>query len=319
MNIVFLDGYTMQTASDADMLKKIKAYGSLTVYDRTNDSEIVQRAKEADILIVNKTSLNAEIIAQLPQLKLICVAATGYDKIDIKAARNRGIPVCNCAGYSSTAVAQIALSLLLEVADNVGFYTNENHNGRWSACEDFCYTTRSRIDLTNKRMAIVGFGHIGQTIANVVRPLGVHLLAVSSKSEADLPADVTKATLKEAFATCDIVSLNCPLTSDNRAFVNAELLKNARKGLILINTARGALINEMDVAEALKQGQLGAYCTDVLEQEPPSADCPILSAPNTYITPHIGWKTPITVARIVDIVADNIAAFIAGEPKSVVN
>ena len=319
MNIVFLDGYTLQTSNDATMLKRLEAYGNLMVYDRTSNDEIVERAKDAEILIVNKTSLTAEVINQLPQLKLICEAATGYDKIDIVAARKRGISVCNCANYSSTAVAQMALSLLLEAADNVGFYTYENLKGRWSDCEDFCYSSRPRFDLVNKRLTIVGFGNIGRTIANVVRPLGVKLFAVSSKPSNELPNDVTKLELKEAFETCDIVSLNCPLTDSNRGLINAELLQHARKGLILINTARGGLINERDVAEALMNGILGAYCTDVLCQEPPSADCPILHAPNTYVTPHIGWKTSMTVERIVDIVCDNIAAFLKGEPKNVVN
>lgn len=319
MNIVFLDGYTLQTSNDATMLKRLEAYGNLTVYDRTSNDEIVERAKDAEILIVNKTSLTAEVINQLPKLQLICEAATGYDKIDIVAARKCGIPICNCVGYSSTVVAQMALSLLLEAADNVGYYTYENLKGRWSDCEDFCYSSRPRFDLANKRMAIVGFGNIGRTIANVVRPLGVKLFAVSSKSSHELPNDVTKLELKEAFGTCDIVSLNCPLNDSNRGFVNAELLQHARKGLILINTARGGLINESDVAEALKNGKLGAYCTDVLCQEPPSSDCPILHAPNAYITPHIGWKTSMTVERIIDIVCDNIAAFLKGEPKSVVN
>lgn len=319
MNIVFLDGYTLQTSSDATMLKRFEAYGNLTVYDRTSYDEIVERAKDAEILIVNKTSLTAEVISQLPKLQLICEAATGYDKIDIAAARRREVPVCNCAGYSSTAVAQMALSLLLEAADNVGFYTNENLKGRWSDCEDFCYSSRPRFDLVNKRMAIVGFGNIGCTIAKVMRPLGVELFAVSSKATNELPSDVRKLELREAFASCDIVSLNCPLTDSNHGFVNADLLQHARKGLILINTARGGLINEEDVAEALRSGTLGAYCTDVLCQEPPAADCPILHAPNAYITPHIGWKTSITVERIIDIVCDNIEAFLKGEPKSVVN
>lgn len=319
MNIVFLDGYTLQTSSDATMLKRFEAYGNLTVYDRTSYDEIVERAKDAEILIVNKTSLTAEVISQLPKLQLICEAATGYDKIDIAAARRQGIPVCNCAGYSSMAVAQMALSLLLEAADNVGFYTNENLKGRWSDCEDFCYSSRPRFDLVNKRMAIVGFGNIGRTIAKVVRPLGVELFAVSSKAPNELPNDVRKLELREAFANCDIVSLNCPLTDSNHGFVDADLLQHARKGLILINTARGGLINEEDVAEALRSGTLGAYCTDVLCQEPPAADCPILHAPNAYVTPHIGWKTSITVERIIDIVCDNIEAFLKGEPKSVVN
>ena len=318
MNIVFLDGYTIQTSDD--VLKALQQYGQLTIYDRTlNNHEIVERAANADILIVNKTALNADVLLQLPHLKLICVAATGYDKVDVATARQLNIPVCNCAGYSSTAVAQMAVSLLLEAADNVGYYTQQNHHGEWSACEDFCYTTRSRIDLVGKKVAIVGFGSIGHTLAQVLRPLGVELYAVSSKPQSDLPSDVTKVELEAAFAQCDVVSLNCPLTNTNAGFVNAQLLTKAHPGLIIINTARGGLINEHDVAQALNNGTLGAYCTDVLTQEPPQPDCPILHAKNAYITPHIGWKTPETVQRIADILADNIKAFIAGKPQSVVN
>lgn len=317
MKIVFLDGYTMQSPDNA--LKKLEALGELTVYDRTSYNEIIDRAMDADVLIVNKTAIDAKVILQLPKLKLICVAATGYDKIDVATARAQNIPVCNCAGYSSTAVAQMALSLLLEAADNVGFYTEQNHKGEWNACEDFCYTTRPRIDLSNKKAAIVGFGSIGSTLAHILQQLGVKVYTVSSKSQADLPVRVTKISLIDAFKDCDIVSLNCPLDSNNKEFVNADLLKVARKGLILINTARGGLINETDVAAALNNDILGAYCTDVLTQEPPQDNCPILHAKNTYITPHIGWKTSETVKRIVDMVTDNIISFTQGKPKSVVN
>lgn len=317
MNIIFLDGYTLQTSDS--VLDPIKALGQFRVFDRTDSYQVVERGKDADVIIVNKTSITAEHIAQMPKLRLICVAATGYDKIDIKAARERGIPVCNCADYSTQAVAQMALSLLLEAANDVGFYTGRNRHGEWSSCEDFCYTTHSRLDLEGKHAAIVGFGHIGRALASFLHPMGVKIYAVTSKSASQLPKYVTPISLEDAFTTCDIVSLNCPLTEKNRGFVNASLLAKTKTGLYLVNTARGALVNEQDVAQALQTGKLAAYCTDVLAQEPPSPYCPLLKAPNAYITPHIGWKTPLTVERIVDIVTRNIQAFSEGNPQSVVN
>ncbi len=317
MKIAFLDGHTLQ-ASD-EMLSPLRALGDLTVYDRTQPDETLQRAAGAEVLIVNKTVLTRQIIEQLPELRLICVAGTGFDKVDALAAREHGVTVCNCAGYSTQAVAQMALSLLLEAVDHVGFYTQENLNGAWCRSKDFCYVSRPRFDLPGKRFAVVGFGSIGQALTNCVRPLGVRLFAVTSKSQDELPADVTKISRNEAFATCDIVSLNCPLNEENRAFVNAELLRTAHPGLILLNTARGGLIDEQAVADALRQGQLGAYCADVLAQEPPTDSCPILHAPNVYLTPHIGWKTPETVERIINLLAENIKGYLNGTPVSVVN
>ncbi len=317
MKIAFLDGHTLQ-ASD-HMLDALRAFGDLTVYDRTAPSETLLRAAEAEVLIVNKTILTRQIIEQLPKLRLICVAGTGFDKVDAIAAREHGVTVCNCAGYSTQAVAQMALSLLLEAVDHVGFYTNENLDGAWCRSKDFCYVSRPRFDLPSKRLAVVGFGSIGQALANCVRPLGVKLLAVTSKEQNELPSDVEKISMDEAFATCDIVSLNCPLNEQNRAFVNADLLRTARKGQILINTARGGLIDEQAVADALNDGTLGAYCADVLTQEPPTDACPILHAKNVYLTPHIGWKTPQTVERIISLLAENIKGFLNGTPVSVVN
>ncbi len=317
MKIAFLDGHTLQ-ASD-HMLDALRAFGDLTVYDRTAPSETLLRAAEAEVLIVNKTILTRQIIEQLPKLRLICVAGTGFDKVDAIAAREHGVTVCNCAGYSTQAVAQMALSLLLEAVDHVGFYTNENLDGAWCRSKDFCYVSRPRFDLPGKRLAVVGFGSIGQALANCVRPLGVKLLAVTSKEQNELPSDVEKISMDEAFATCDIVSLNCPLNEQNRAFVNADLLRTARKGQILINTARGGLIEEQAVANALNDGTLGAYCADVLTQEPPTDTCPILHTKNVYLTPHIGWKTPQTVERIISLLAENIKGFLNGTPVSVVN
>lgn len=317
MKITFLDGYTIHPG---DLTwEPLEACGELTVYDRTAPADVTARAQGADVLIVNKVVLTAEHFAALPQLKLVCVAATGYDRIDTAAARKHGVTVCNCAGYSSRAVAQIVTSLLLEVADSVGSYTLRNRAGDWSRSVDFCYTTQPRMELVGKRMAIVGFGNIGQSVAAIMLALGLRVFAVSGKPAESLPAGVEKIGLEEAFATCDIVSLNCPLTPANKEFVNAALLEKSKPGLILINTARGGLIHEEDVAAALRAGTLRAYCTDALTQEPPCATNPILNAPRTFVTPHIGWNTPEARMRILAILADNIRAYANGNPVSVVN
>lgn len=317
MNIVFLDAHTLNPGDIS--WEAFEELGHFTAYDRTRKDEIIERAAGADILIVNKTPLQAAHFDALPQLKLVCVAATGYDVVDVEAARLHGIPVCNAANYGSRAVAQMVAALLLEVTNRVGHYAQANREGFWSSSSDFCCWNFPLTELTEKRMAIVGFGHIGQCVADLMRSFGVRLAAVSSKSREDLPADVEKLTLEEAFATCDIVSLNCPLTSDNAGFVNRALLEKARPGLILINTARGKLINEPDVAEALRNGRLGAYCCDVLSKEPPTPDNPILSAPNAYVTPHIAWATAEARQRIIRIIVDNIQAYLAGKPANVVN
>ena len=317
MNIVFLDGYTI---NPGDLTwQPLEALGHLTVYDRTEPDEVLERATGAEVLIVNKTCLTAGHFDALKSLKLVCVAATGYDRIDTAAARRQGVVVCNCAGYSSLSVAQMVVSLLLEAFDSVGFYAGQNRRGAWSDSPDFCYTVKPRVELAGKRMAIVGFGNIGRTVARIMQAFGLQLFAVSSKEAYELPDGVQKITLDEAFATCDIVSLNCPLTPQNRGFVNAGLLARANPRLVLVNTARGALVDEQAVAGALSQGRLGAYCTDVLTQEPPAPDCPLLSAPNCYITPHIGWDTIEARRRILDILVDNIRAFQSGSPVSVVN
>lgn len=317
MNIVFLDGYTI---NPGDLTwQPLEALGNLTVYDRTEPDEVLQRAAGAEVLIVNKTCLTADHFEALKSLKLVCVAATGYDRIDTAAARRQGIVVCNCAGYSSLSVAQMVVSLLLEAFDSVGFYAEQNRRGAWSESPDFCYTVKPRVELAGKRMAIVGFGNIGRTVACIMQAFGMKLYAVSSKADHELPAEVHKISLEDAFATCDIVSLNCPLTAQNRGFVNASLLARANPRLVLVNTARGALVDEQEVAEALQQDRLGAYCTDVLTHEPPASDCPLLSVPNCYITPHIGWDTIEARRRILTILVDNIRAFQTGSPISVVN
>lgn len=316
--IVFLDSYTLNPG-DLDW-GELKQCPGLVCYDRTAPEEVVERVETARIVITNKTRLTEEIFAQLPQLELVCVAATGYDVVDIAAARRRGITVCNCAGYSTNAVAQMVMAHLLEVTNHVGHYTREVcEENKWVKSPDFCFWNAPLMELEGAKAAIVGFGNIGRAVSERLRPFGVELFAVSSKSSSQLPADVKKLTIDEAFATCDIISLNCPLNADNAGFVNATLLEKAREGIILINTGRGGLINETDVAAALRKGKLKAYCCDVLAKEPAQADNPLLTAPNVYMTPHIAWASPAARRRIIHILSENIKAYLSGSPIGVVN
>lgn len=247
MQITFLDGYTLNPGDIS--WERFEALGAFTVFDRTRPEEVLERASDADVLIVNKTHLQEEHFAALPKLRLVCVAAAGYDALDVQAARRHGIPVCNAAGYGNAAVAQMAVAHLLNVTNQVGKYARLCQEGYWAKSKDFCCWTQKLTELSCKRVAIVGFGNIGRTLAGMLRPFGVRLFAVSRKSREELPADVEKLSLEEAFETCDVVSLNCPLTADNLEFVNAALLAKARPGLILINTARGRLVREADVAD----------------------------------------------------------------------
>ncbi len=316
-HIVFLDGATLNPGDLS--WKEFQSLGTFTAYDRTAPEDVLSRAADADILIVNKTRLTAEHFSRLPHLKLVCVAATGYDLVDAVAARRHNIPVCNAANYGSRSVAQMAMALLLEATNRVGNYARLNREGFWSNSKDFCCWNEPLTELDGMKAAIVGFGNIGRTLADMLRPFGVRLHAVTSKPAALLPRDITPIRLEEAFAQCNIVSLNCPATKENERFVNATLLAQARRGLILINTARGKLIDEQAVADALESGRLGAYCCDVLSQEPPPADHVLLRAPNCYITPHIAWATQSARRRIINILVGNILAFLDGTPQNVVN
>lgn len=329
MNLVFLDSHALNPGDLS--WDSISAYGTLTTYDRTPKELIVERAKDADVILTNKVRFTEEEFAQLPKLRLILEAATGYDNIDCAAARSHGVTVCNVPAYSTLAVAQHAMALLLEVCNQVGHYSRAisvydadgaecgTKDSYWAMSPDFCCWNRPIVELTGKRIAIVGWGNIGSKVAQLLLPLEAEVVAVTSKPQEALPEGVRKVTLEEAFATSFAVSLHCPLAANNRQFVNAELLSRSRRGLILVNTARGGLINDQDVADALHSGQLGAYCTDVMSTEPPSADHPILHAPNVYITPHVAWATADARQRIIDIMTRNLKAFIAGEAINVVN
>lgn len=316
VNIVFLDSHTVNPGDLS--LNDFNTFGNFTAYDRTSPDDIIKRSIDADIVIVNKVKLNASHFSQLPKLRLVCVSATGYDNVNVADAHGYGITVCNVAGYSTFSVAQMVMSLLLEATNKVGQYKTLNQSGRWSNCSDFCYWESPLVELYGKSVGIVGFGNIGKCFSEMIRPFGVKLYAVTSKSPEELPDDVTPISLKEAFRTLDVISLNCPLTENNKHFVNHDLLSQTKKGLILINTARGLLVKDDDVRLALENGQLGAYCADVLSQEPPTPSHPLLNAPNCYLTPHIAWATVAARQRIVSILVENIRLFLSGKPQNVI-
>lgn len=317
MKIVYLDSHVLNPGDLS--WAPLEALGDFAAYDRTPAADVAARAADADVLMVNKVRIGEAELAAMPRLKLICVSATGYDVVDVAAARRRGVAVCNCPGYSTNAVAQHVAALLLEVCNHAGHYAREVRNGLWTRSRDFCVWDEPLTELAGKRAAVVGFGNIGSRVAEILQAFGMQVFAVTSKAVGELPEGVGKLTLAEAFGSCDVVSLNCPLTAGNTRFVDESLLHACRSGLVLINTARGGLVDDGAVAAALADGRLGAYCADVLTAEPPAADNPLLSAPRAFLTPHIAWASAAARKRIIDIVCENIRAFMAGNPVNVVN
>lgn len=316
MNIVVLDG---QTLNPGDLSwQGLEALGTLTVYPRTQAEDTVKRAWEADILLTNKTIVDRTVIEQLPRLKYIGILATGYNVVDVEAARERGICVCNIPAYSTESVVQMTFAHLLTITNRVEHYTRENRKGRWTSNPDFCYTDTPLTELSGKRMGLVGLGHIGLRVAEVAHAFGMEVWAETSKTQEQLPAYITKAGREELFAQSDIISLHCPLTPENTHMVNAALLNRTKRGAILLNTGRGPLVDEQAVADALSDGRLSAYGCDVLSCEPPAADNPLLSAPNAFVTPHIAWATCEARSRLMDICTANVQAFLNHKPQNTI-
>ena len=317
MKIVVLDGHG---ANPGDLSwAPLEELGSLTVYPRTTPDEVIDHAADADILITNKVILDKKVLSALKRLKYIGVFATGFNTIDIQAAKERGIVVTNIPAYSTDSVAQMTFAHLLNITNRVDHYADESRAGRWSRNPDFCYWDTALPELAGKTIGIVGLGHIGSEVARIAGAFGMNVFAYTSKNAADLPASIRKTTLDGLFAASDILSLHCPLTADTREMINKEMLAKMRPGTILINVSRGALVNEQDVAEALESGQLGAYGADVMCEEPPAKTNPLFAQPHAYITPHIAWATVEARMRLMQIAAENIRAFINGEPQNVVN
>ena len=316
MKITILDGYGLNPGDLS--WEGFKKLGDLTVYDRTNSHELLERAKDSEILITNKTVLDAATISSLPKLKYIGVLATGYNVVDIAAAKARGIIVTNIPAYSTMSVAQMVFALLLAVTNSVEHYSRENREGAWIESKDFCWWDTTLTELAGKNFGIVGLGNIGMAVARIALAFGMRVIAFTGKQIEELPDGVKKGSLDEVFSDSDVISLHCPLTETTHHLINKDSLKQIKRGAILINTGRGPLVDEEAVAESLKTGHLRAFCCDVLSTEPPRADNPLVWAPNTYITPHIAWATEEARRRLMEIAVNNLAAFIKGNPVNVV-
>ena len=316
MKIVILDGFT---ANPGDLSwKGLEELGMLTVYDRTKPEETIARAAEADIVLTNKVIINREVMAQLPQLKYIGVLATGYNVVDIEAAHERGIIVTNVPAYSTESVAQMVFAHLLTVTNRTEHYAIQNRQGRWSKNPDFCYWDFPHLELAGKTFGIVGLGNIGRRVAEIALAFGMQVKALTSKSADTLPAGIEKADQEVLLATSDVISLHCPLTGTTRHLINRDTLSKMRPSAILINTGRGPLVDDQAVASALAKGQLAAFCADVLTEEPPKANNPLLSQPNAFITPHIAWATEEARSRLLQVAISNVQAFLNAKPQNVV-
>ena len=317
MKITVLDGYGL---NPGDMSwDELKALGDAEIFDRTPREQVVERAKDSEIILTNKVKIDDEIMSQLPQLMYVGVLATGYNVVDVKAANKRGIIVTNIPTYSTDSVAQMTFAHILTISNRVEHYAIENRKGRWSNNPDFCYWDTPLVDLTGKTLGIVGLGHIGLRVAAIAKQFGMDVFAYTSKTAAELPLGIQKTTLEGLYAVSDILTLHCPLTDETRELINARSIAKMKKGIVIINTGRGQLINEHDVAEALKSGYICGYGADVMSEEPPKEDNELLLQPNAFITPHIAWASMDSRIRLMNQTVKNIKAFMNGRPINVVN
>ncbi|MBX3256836.1 MAG: D-2-hydroxyacid dehydrogenase [Chitinophagaceae bacterium] len=317
MRIVILDGYTI---NPGDLTwQAFEQLGDLKVYERTPVEQVAERAAGAEIVLTNKAKVTANAIQALTSLRYIGELATGYDNVDIKAAAERGIPVCNVPGYSTHSVAQLTWALILELTCNTAQRSAEVHAGAWVRSKDFCFGHEGLFELQGKTLGLVGLGQIGTAVARIALAFGMKVVAVvRNPAKYNLPG-VRFVSRDECFGESDFVSLHCPLTDDTRQMVNASLINTMKPSAYIINTARGALINEKDLAEALNNKRIAGAALDVLSAEPASADNPLLKADNCIITPHIGWATKEARERLLDESVKNIQAFLEGKPRNVVN
>ena len=291
--------------------------GEVLLYPQTTAAEVVDRLADADIAITNKVVIDKAVMAQLPKLKYIGVLATGYNVVDIEKARNRGIVVTNIPAYSTDSVAQMVWAHVLNITNRVGYYAEQNRNGRWAENKYFCYYDFQHDELAGKTFGIVGLGNIGMAVARIALAFGMKVIAYTSKTE--LPEGISRVDMDSLFRESDVISLHCPLTKDTQSLVNRNRLKQMKPTAILINTSRGLVIDEQAVADALNDGTIAAFGCDVLSSEPPKANNPLLTARNSFITPHIAWATVQARKRLVDICTENIEAFINGSPINQVN
>ena len=317
MKIVVLDGYT-ENPGDLSW-DELKALGELVVYDRTPADKIVERIGNAEIVIINKTPISRETIAACSDIKYIGVLATGYNVVDIGAAKERGIPVCNVPTYGTESVGQFAISLLLEICHRIGHHNQAVHEGRWANCPDWCFWDYPQIELLNKTIGIIGFGRIGQVTGRVAKALGMKVVAVDEYPNDSGRAIAEYVDTDTLLATADVVALHCPLFPGTQGIINKDNIAKMKDGVIIINNSRGPLIVEQDLADALNSGKVYAAGLDVVSVEPINADNPLLTAKNCIITPHISWAPKEARERIMHTVVEGVKAFMAGKPINVVN
>ena len=318
MKIVVLDGYTENPGDLSwDALEQL---GELTVYDRTDEDRILERIGDAEAVYTNKTPLSAEVIGACPNLKFIGVLATGYNVVDVKAAKKRGIPVTNVPTYGTAAVGQFAIAMLLEICHHVAHHSDAVHSGRWTDNEDWCFWDYPLIELVGKTMGIIGYGRIGQATGRIAQALGMDVLAYDAYKDAALECETMRYTeLEELFAESDVIALHCPLFPETTGIINKGTIARMKDGVIILNNSRGPLIVEEDMAEALNSGKVYAAGLDVVTAEPIRKDNPLLKAKNCIITPHISWAPKESRQRLMDVAVDNLRQFIAGTPVNVVN
>ncbi len=317
MNIVFLDAYT---ANPGDLSwSAFESLGSCSVHDRTPPELVAERVQDADIVLTNKALLPRAVIERLPKLRYIGVLATGYNVVDVAAAAERGVVVTNVPGYSSPSVAQSVFALLLELTNRTGHQAQEVGKGRWAACPDFCFWDHPIVELHGLTLGLVGLGDIGQAVARIALAFGMKVLAARRQWSVAPPEGVVPATLEEVLAQSDVVSLHCPLTDSTRHLINPTTLGQMKRTAYLINTARGPLVDERALAEALNAGQIAGAGLDVLSMEPPAADNPLFGARNCFITPHIAWASRESRRRLIAMAADNVKQWLAGTTVNRVN
>ena len=320
MNIVILDGYCLNPGDLS--WDGFSAMGRVTVYDRTpveDVDETVRRIGDAGIVLTNKTPITRAVLDRCPQVRYVGLLSTGYNVVDTAAARERNIPVCNVPGYGTASVAQLAIALLLEICHRVGHHNRAVHEGRWSASIDYCFWDGTLIELAGKTMGIVGYGSIGQAVGEIARALGMTVIATGPHPWQPGQRPAPYVPLEKLLADSDVVSLHCPLFPETKGLINRSTIEKMKEGTILLNTGRGPLIVEQDVADALNSGRLYAAGVDVAEIEPLPSGSPLLTARNCVITPHIAWAPLEARRRLMDIAVNNLRGFLAGAPENVVN
>ena len=318
MKIVILDGNALNPGDLS--WGPIREFGEVTVYPRTESLEdTIQRIGDHEIVLINKVPITEEVFEACPNIKLICVQATGYNVVDCEAAKRRGIPVCNVPSYSTAAVAQFTMALLLEVCHRIGHHDRLVHEGKWCESESFCFWDSPQMELAGKTMGIIGFGSIGQAVGRLAKALGMEVITYSRSIRPEGKEIAEYVDLDTLLARSDVISLHCPLFPETEKMINAETIGKMKDGLILLNTSRGGVIDEEAVSVALRSGKIRAAAVDVVSEEPMRRENPLLTAPNCIITPHMAWAPIETRQRLLGVVAENIRGFLEGTPRNVVN